>query len=294
MRVSPLQTITLIIFFIIMSRTLLMLVLLTQAVSALSVQQHAMISSHSHRAMTAASMSLHQLTSNKQMEPKMATTTIDEKEEESELMVDRTDPCNAHENCGRCSEDSRCGWCAANSQCMIGSPDGPKMQVCASWTKGFCEVSKCGDYSHCMSCLADPYCGWCTAPSDDPNAEIPGKCMEGGSSGPGDAEGECPDQWRHSPVRKGTGYALASHLASAHAPYLREICESASGKIPYAPPPPPEPPMKAKDPMILTMFPRDGPIFGGTHITITGMWFGYSKTDQEVTIGELIQSGRCF
>ena len=74
---------------------------------------------------------------------------------------------------------------------LIGSPDGPKMQVCASWTKGFCEVSKCGDYCHCMSCLADPYCGWCTAPSDDPNAEIPGKCMEGGSSGPGDAEGEC-------------------------------------------------------------------------------------------------------
>ena len=189
------------------------------------------------------------------------------------MMVDRTDPCNSHANCGRCSEDSRCGWCAANSQCMIGSPSGPKLGMCASWTKGFCEVSKCGDYSHCMSCLADPYCGWCSAPSDDPSAAIPGKCMEGGSSGPGEAEGECPDQWRHSPVRKGTAYTLASHLASTHGPYLREVCESADGKIPYAPPPAAKPVPTAKDPVMLTMFPRDGPLFGGTHITITGEFF---------------------
>ena len=194
-------------------------------------------------------------------------------DQEAEMMVDRTDPCNSHANCGRCSEDSRCGWCAANSQCMIGSPSGPKLGMCASWTKGFCEVSKCGDYSHCMSCLADPYCGWCSAPSDDPSAAIPGKCMEGGSSGPGEAEGECPDQWRHSPVRKGTAYTLASHLASTHGPYLREVCESADGKIPYAPPPAAKPVPTAKDPVMLTMFPRDGPLFGGTHITITGEFF---------------------
>ena len=216
------------------------------------------------------------------VEKESSTMTPDQ---EAELMVDRTDPCNRHANCGRCSEDSRCGWCAANSQCMIGGPSGPKLSVCAAWTKGFCEVSKCGDYSHCMSCLADPYCGWCSAPSDDPNQEIPGKCMEGGSSGPGDAEGECPDQWRHSPMRKGTGYAMASHLASVHGPYLREVCEASDGKIPYAPPPPPQPKATAKDPILLTMFPRDGPVFGGTHITITGMWFGYSKADQVVTLG---------
>ena len=206
-------------------------------------------------------------------------------DEEAELLVDRTDPCDSHSNCGRCSEDSRCGWCAANSQCMIGGPSGPKLSVCAAWTKGFCEVGKCNEYSHCMSCLADPYCGWCSAPSDDPTQEIPGKCMEGGSSGPGDAEGECPDQWRHSPMRKGTGYAMASHLASVHGPYLREVCEASDGKIPYAPPPPAQPKQKAKDPVLLTMSPRNGPVFGGTHITITGMWFGYTKTDQTVTVG---------
>jgi hypothetical protein len=206
-------------------------------------------------------------------------------DEEAELMIDHTDPCNTHTNCGQCSEDSRCGWCAANNQCMIGGTERPKLSVCASWTKGFCEVSKCGDYSHCMSCLADPYCGWCSAAGDDPLAPTPGKCMEGGSSGPGEAEGECPDQWRHSPVRKGTAYAMASHLASTHGPYLREVCESVDGRIPYAPAPPAKPAPKPKDPVILTMYPRNGPLFGGTHVTITGLWFGYTKTDQQILIG---------
>jgi len=206
-------------------------------------------------------------------------------DQEAELMVDRTDPCNDHANCGRCSEDSRCGWCAANSQCMIGGTASPKLGVCASWTKGYCGVSKCGDYSHCMSCLADPYCGWCSAPSDDPLAPVPGKCMEGGSSGPGEAEGSCPDQWRHSPVRKGTSYTMASHLAATHGPYLREVCESSDGRIPYAPAPPAQPLPKAKDPVLLTMFPRDGPLFGGTHVTITGLFFGYTKSDQTIYVG---------
>ena len=208
-------------------------------------------------------------------------------EEEALALVDRNDPCDAHRSCAECSLDIRCGWCAANSQCQMGGPNGPKPpSVCVTWSKGFCETSKCSDYTHCTSCLADPYCGWCSAPTDDPSEANAGQCMEGGSGGPGDAEGECPDNWRHSPVRKGTSYAFASKLDLTHGAYLREICESADGKIPYAAAPPAKPLPKKKPPVILDVKPRDGPVFGGTHITITGLWFGYEKTDQAVTIGE--------
>jgi hypothetical protein len=207
-------------------------------------------------------------------------------EEEALALVDRNDPCAAHTSCGQCSLDQRCGWCAANSACQMGGPSGPKPPaVCVTWSKGFCETSKCGDYTHCTSCLADPYCGWCAAPTDDPSEAQSGACMEGGSGGPGDAEGECPDTWKHSPIRKGTAYAFASKLALTHAPYLREVCEAADGKIPYAPAPPTKPLPAKKPPVVLDVRPRDGPVFGGTHITLTGLWFGHEKSDQVVTLG---------
>ena len=207
-------------------------------------------------------------------------------EEEALALVDRNDPCAAHSSCGQCSLDQRCGWCAANSACQMGGPSGPKPPaVCVTWSKGFCETSKCGDYSHCTACLADPYCGWCAAPTDDPSEAQSGACMEGGSGGPGDAEGECPDTWKHSPIRKGTAYAFASKLALTHAPYLREVCEAADGKIPYAPAPPSAPLPAKKPPVVLDVRPRDGPVFGGTHITLTGLWFGNEQTDQVVTLG---------
>jgi hypothetical protein len=196
------------------------------------------------------------------------------------MMVDNTDPCATYEGCGACNQDSRCGWCAANSKCMVGGPEGPKMQKCAAWTKEFCEAESCSSYTHCMGCLADPYCGWC--PSDDQDG---GKCMEGSGGGPTD--GTCDSNWAHSPVRKGTNYKQTSILDATHKAYLRETCESPEKRMVYAKPPPDNSkPASAKDPTILRMEPMDGPTFGSTVITITGLWFGFTDTNQTVYIGE--------
>ena len=45
--------------------------------------------------------------------------------------------------------------------------------------------------------------------------------------------------------------------------------------MPYAPAPPaPEKP-KPQDPVVLSVSPTNGPVFGGTSITVTGLWYGF-------------------
>ena len=122
--------------------------------------------------------------------------------------------------------------------------------------------------------------GWC--PSDDQDG---GTCMEGGGGGPTD--GTCDSKWAHSPVRKGTNYKQTSVLDATHRAYLRETCESPDKRMVYAKPPPDNSkPATAKDPTILKMEPTNGPTFGHTVVTITGLWFGFTDTNQTVYIGE--------
>ena len=186
------------------------------------------------------------------------------------------DVCREKTSCNTCTADSRCGWCDGTMSCFAGSERGPKTLTCSSWQFQYCSGQSCDAYKLCAQCLADPYCGWCRgeAPAEGKEAKNPmfnGNCMDVGSSGP--LYGECSAEWLHSRVRQGTPFRLAASMDMAHKGYLQEMCEAGDKHLfqPKAPAPVLAAP---KDPVVLTVQPLEGPVFGQTVVTLTGLYFG--------------------
>ena len=186
------------------------------------------------------------------------------------------DVCREKTSCNTCTADSRCGWCDGTMSCFAGSERGPKTLTCSSWQFQYCSGQSCDAYKLCAQCLADPYCGWCRgeAPAEGKEAKNPmfnGNCMDVGSSGP--LYGECSAEWLHSRVRQGTPFRLAASMDMAHKGYLQEMCEAGDKHLfqPKAPAPQLAAP---KDPVVLTVQPLEGPVFGQTVVTLTGLYFG--------------------
>ena len=196
------------------------------------------------------------------------------------VLAAAVDPCLVHEECSRCTEDSRCGWCGANGMCAAGGPRGAKTLQCpqTAWNFMFCTGESCRNYRACRNCIADPYCAWCPT-------EGGGQCGEGSlASGGLDGNSRCPVPWLRSLVRKGLGSQEASRMDAEHAQYLDQVCDG-NGTLAYIPPPPPTPRPAPSLPVVTSIEPHHGPVFGRTVITITGLFFGLLPHEQEVTLG---------
>jgi hypothetical protein len=73
-------------------------------------------------------------------------------------------------------------------------------------------------------------------------------------------------------------------MDAEHAQYLDQVCDG-NGTLAYIPPPPPTPRPAPSLPVVTSIEPHHGPVFGRTVITITGLFFGLLPHEQEVTLG---------
>ena len=200
-------------------------------------------------------------------------------------MVSEEDPCENFKSCSDCTRQRQCGWCEANKKCATGAPKGPKAESLCQvdfWMFSFCPSVPCPQYKDCKSCLMDPNCGWCASSggskADDDDSSDSGRCSAGGYDGPRDhqEDGTCTGNWLHSPTRVGESTLRTAILNLKHGSYLNEVCNAGTMNIQHSLPPPKKA-AETQYPVTMAIDPVHGPTFGGTVITVTGLWFGFTQ-----------------
>lgn len=138
-------------------------------------------------------------------------------------------------------------------------------------------------YDSCTACLSDPYCGWCASASSTATDRDAGTCMDVSAS---DVAESCA-AWLRLPFPSGMPAADVTVLAQQHKSTLTAACLAGGldnvriAPRPWLQPRPPTPPQ------VHNVWPRSGPVFGETRVTVTGAFFGQAPEAMRVWLGQL-------